>query len=841
MKRIWLILIILYVIAYSDVLIAQRAGGENHWLHQTDADIDKVIVGDFNGDRKADIAYHINNSLNKWMIKTTPEDTGVACYGQGINKNIWVGDFNGDGLDDKMTLVDDNGPRDRQGLWIALATKDLWGTTHFGEEKQWSHEVPPDMNGCIVGDFNGDGMADLAYHCMESNIHTWKVLYSARTYFKSPVIVGRNQGVNNAVWAADVNGDGVADKISHVNSTDNTFGGWWVSVTIPDNADYTFPGEGVAPWLHQTDPNIDKCIVGDFNGDGKADIVYHLASTDNIWKVAYSDGTKFLTPVQLSSGQGVNQGVWAADFSGEGICDKVTFVNSTSPPWGGWWISTTNDDAPVKVGIWYRPVETNWWGTGLTDNDQNPIVGWGTDIGYGPYSTQNPIALNRQIDAMLKCDFDFIISDNTNGVAWPLELYQGDGAAYNGLVKLFDEMSRRKNTNQHYIPIAVSLGYEFWDKYEIAEHHAIMNWYGWNRQYERIDIAMASLSGFVNSGVYFFYREKPLIIPWLNLAAGYPPEDTCMKVLPKWTVRYALGDAATFCVRNSPLTLNGNTQPHFFEGMDSKRYWGFGAGPHDIYSQFGFSWEKKLPIDREQMAIMPGNRFTTLSPVTERVPRRLNGKEFYAQSWRQVLENRPKIVTIAEWNDWTEGRAIEGCEGNNGWVDLNNVLTYDYYMQMTKSYVYIFKNQSLPPNDSIFVRQYNDPLVYSYFNGNLVNLPSDYKPFKHPIIELPENWLQSHNYIQSSGLDNFIASDICAYPNPFNPSVKLNFNVSSPGRMRIQIYNILGQLVANLADCEYTTGRHSITWVADKYCSGVYIVRYEHNGKFKSQKIVLQK
>lgn len=50
------------------------------------------------------------------------------------------------------------------------------------------------------------------------------------------------------------------------------------------------------------------------------------------------------------------------------------------------------------------------------------------------------------------------------------------------------------------------------------------------------------------------------------------------------------------------------------------------------------------------------------------------------------------------------------------------------------------------------------------------------------------------------------------YPNPFNPSTQIRFRVDQPMRVRIDIYNILGEAVLTLEDREFATGEHSVSW-----------------------------
>ncbi len=66
-----------------------------------------------------------------------------------------------------------------------------------------------------------------------------------------------------------------------------------------------------------------------------------------------------------------------------------------------------------------------------------------------------------------------------------------------------------------------------------------------------------------------------------------------------------------------------------------------------------------------------------------------------------------------------------------------------------------------------------------------------------------------------------------AYPNPFNPSTTIEYQLPATSRVRILIYNILGQLVATLADRVEQPGIKTVEWNASSIGSGVYFCRME--------------
>ena len=61
------------------------------------------------------------------------------------------------------------------------------------------------------------------------------------------------------------------------------------------------------------------------------------------------------------------------------------------------------------------------------------------------------------------------------------------------------------------------------------------------------------------------------------------------------------------------------------------------------------------------------------------------------------------------------------------------------------------------------------------------------------------------------------------YPNPFNPSTFIKYDLPYQSRVKLEIFNILGQKVVTLIDGSQTTGYKSVRWNADRLASGMYI------------------
>ncbi|MCD4828322.1 MAG: T9SS type A sorting domain-containing protein [Candidatus Cloacimonetes bacterium] len=70
-----------------------------------------------------------------------------------------------------------------------------------------------------------------------------------------------------------------------------------------------------------------------------------------------------------------------------------------------------------------------------------------------------------------------------------------------------------------------------------------------------------------------------------------------------------------------------------------------------------------------------------------------------------------------------------------------------------------------------------------------------------------------------------------AYPNPFNPSTTIEFNMMESGQTTLCVYNIKGQHVATLLDEPLQAGNHTVTWEVSDLANGVYFARLTINNQ----------
>ena len=79
------------------------------------------------------------------------------------------------------------------------------------------------------------------------------------------------------------------------------------------------------------------------------------------------------------------------------------------------------------------------------------------------------------------------------------------------------------------------------------------------------------------------------------------------------------------------------------------------------------------------------------------------------------------------------------------------------------------------------------------------------------------------------------------YPNPFNPVTTIDFSVSQPNHIDINIYDLNGKFVKSINSKQYAIANYSDTIDISGFTSGVYFVRLELENRFLTQKLMLLK
>ncbi len=338
----------------------------------------KKVKYDFNGDGRADVVCFHRGSAGdtaQGYVWVAPSNGGSA-FGPSAVWSTWfcvgseipvVGDFNGDGRSDVATFVRGNGTVTSSAgdVFVALSTGGS-----FGGGAKWNDwlgigdEIP------LAGDFNGDGKDDIAIvhrgasgDSAQGNV--WVGLSSGSS-FGGGALWNSWFCVNNEIpLVGDFNGDGKADLVTfhRGGSGDPAQGKVWVALSTGSAF-----GAG-QQWHSWFCVNDEVPMVGDANGDGKDDIItFHRGASGDpaqgyVW-VALSTGTSFGASQQWSSWFCVGTELpGVADFGGDGRSDVATFLRgagTTTSPAGDVYVEFSGGSSFVPPA----PKWNDWFGTG---------------------------------------------------------------------------------------------------------------------------------------------------------------------------------------------------------------------------------------------------------------------------------------------------------------------------------------------------------------------------------------------------------------------------------------------------------------------------------------------
>jgi FG-GAP-like repeat len=260
---------------------------------------------DFNGDKMADILWrYTDGSVAEWQLSGTSLLSGGYIGLPGHPSTTWsvvgVGDFNGDGNADILW-------RNNSGdLYIWLMS----GTTIIGQGAPVPAPMAPmgpaaaDWQVAGIGDFNGDGHADILWRTAKGDIYIWTMNglnVTSQTFVAGTSLDWQVQGV------ADFDGDGKADILwRHTSGV--------VVIWLMNGTSFVTsgsPGSALNDWQ--------IAGVGDFNGDKKADILWrHTSGVVVIWLM---NGTSFVTSGSPGSALNDWQIAGVGDFNGDGKAD----------------------------------------------------------------------------------------------------------------------------------------------------------------------------------------------------------------------------------------------------------------------------------------------------------------------------------------------------------------------------------------------------------------------------------------------------------------------------------------------------------------------------------------
>ncbi len=257
-------------------------------------------VADMNGDGNIDLVCgdgQGNVGVQAGKIDGTFGSVQIIASGLDAGDRVLVAtDLNGDGVPDLITTSS-----------VGFGTILSEGPLSYGAvQRRTSGGVESAML-VAIADINEDGIPDVVAG-VSGGIQVFPG--NAQGNYPDPTIIPVTTPVT-FVYSGDFNGDGFADVVAM--NTGGTVATWFGSKDGISSARATSP-------LPANSSSMGD-LVGDFDGDGKKDIVFQLLNTPNATNVLYGNGDGTFTAVAAPGGQLSNALV--ADVNGDGKSDLV--------------------------------------------------------------------------------------------------------------------------------------------------------------------------------------------------------------------------------------------------------------------------------------------------------------------------------------------------------------------------------------------------------------------------------------------------------------------------------------------------------------------------------------
>tara|TARA_Y100001934_G_scaffold265449_1_gene343617 strand:- start:608 stop:1450 length:843 start_codon:yes stop_codon:yes gene_type:complete len=193
----------------------------------------------------------------------------------------------------------------------------------------------------------------------------------------------------------------------------------------------------------------------------------------------------------------------------------------------------------------------------------------------------------------------------------------------------------------------------------------------------------------------------------------------------------------------------------------------------------------------------------------------------YTQTIFEQFSNEG-LMTIGVGNGWRE--AME-CKG---WEEMFGV-SYPIIDDNNSDIRNLFTRGTVPHHVLI-----NHEMKVVYTSRGYI-MP----PFGNEFLAILNNSLSE---LSSLSLTNILIPNNPGikqcYPNPFNPSITINFELTEKNFTNISVYNLLGEKVDNLLSDNFSAGSYSIKWNAISFPTGVYFVNLATASFSETRKII---
>jgi len=384
---------------FGEIIIKDTYDANGNVVSDGMTDDFEIIAGDYDGDGKTDIGA-VDKRLGRWYIYSSRDQRkgvysslaepnyipwGWQWGGMSSGHKIVVGDYDGDGIADRAIYADYESALGGRRWFIissratekdvASGFKNVYGWAFI--EWGWLWPGMEQRHVAISGDFDGDGITDRAIYGTDDG--KWSS-FSSRNPKSAAVwrwglscvdVNSTGQPADCLFWGwdrsltlwtfrafdsyrnlqpitGDFDGDGVDDLVQVNLET----GEWFLYGSL--NQGKEFPDGRDAVWDKLKDAEMPVILIGDFDGDGKADRAFADKATRKFYVISSrtgSEGFKYTIKSVLTTNSGLAKSAAEKPIEEPKAAPVVSKAPSMNVAVDGKKVTVTNVEYGSKVAV----------------------------------------------------------------------------------------------------------------------------------------------------------------------------------------------------------------------------------------------------------------------------------------------------------------------------------------------------------------------------------------------------------------------------------------------------------------------------------------------------------